>query len=230
MPQGVANTLYNLGNANLDLSEFQRAIDLITESLAIWRATNGVRGEAFTLQSLGQAAARLGDPVKARAHYEQALALWQRVGDRRGEAIVLNHLAGNAMARDAFDEAAAWVEKSLVSSAKAANARREQGDALIVSGQLLRRSGDLAGSEARLREAIEIDDAIKNRIGARQRAHGAGVDAGSGRTLRRGAYRRSRWRWPRARRSAIAAARWPRWRGSRGSIARPARSRRHRHA
>jgi tetratricopeptide (TPR) repeat protein len=164
-PQGVANTLYNLGNAHLDLSEFQRAIDLFTESLAIWRATNGARGEAFTLQGLGQAAARLGDPVKARVHYEQALALWQRVGDRRGEAIVLNYLAENAMGRDALDEAAALVEKSLISS-RAANARREQEDALIVSGQLLRRRRDLAGSEARLREAIEIADAIKSRIGA----------------------------------------------------------------
>jgi CHAT domain-containing protein/tetratricopeptide (TPR) repeat protein len=163
-PQGVANTLYNLGNAHLDLSEFQRAIDLFTESLAIWRATNGARGEAFTLQGLGQAAARLGDPVKARVHYEQALALWQRVGDRRGEAIVLNYLADNAMGRDALDDAAAWVEKSLISS-RAANARREQADALIVSGQLLRRRRDLAGSEARLREAIEIGDAIKSRVG-----------------------------------------------------------------
>jgi tetratricopeptide (TPR) repeat protein len=163
--QGVANTLYNLGNANLDLGRFQRAIDLMTESLAIWRETKGLRGEAFTTQNLGQAAARLGDPVKARAYYEQALALWQRVGDRRGEAIVGNHLAGNALTRGEFDEAATWVEKSLA-SAKAANARREQADTLIVGGMLLRKKSDLAGSEARLREAIEIDDAIKNRIGA----------------------------------------------------------------
>lgn len=162
--QGVANTLYNLGNANLDLGRFQQAIDLMTESLAIWRETKGLRGEAFTTQNLGQTFHRLGDSTRARAYYEQALALWQRVGDRRGEAIVGNHLAGNALTRGAFDESAAWVEKALA-SAKAANARREQGDTLIVAGQLLRRTGDLAGSEARLREAIEIDDAIKNRIG-----------------------------------------------------------------
>ena len=138
----------------------------MTESLAIWRATNGMRGEAFTLQNLGQAAARLGDPVKARAYYEQAFALWQRVGDRRGEAIVLNHLAGNAdgprrvrRSRGMGGEVAGLGEAPPTPGAS----RR---DALIVGGQLLRRRRDLPGAEARLREAIEIDEAIKNRIGA----------------------------------------------------------------
>ncbi len=142
----------------------------MTESLAIWRETKGLRGEAFTSQNLGQAAARLGDPAKARAYYEQALALWQRVGDRRGEAIVLNHLAGNAVTRRVRrGRRPGWRRPS--HRRRAANARREQADTLIVSGMLLRRSADLAGSEARLREAIDIDDAIKNRIWRRQCAH-----------------------------------------------------------
>jgi tetratricopeptide (TPR) repeat protein len=163
--QGVANTLYNLGNAYLELSDYQQAIDCLTESLAIWRETKGLRGEAFTLQNLGLAASALGDETKAKAYFEQALPLWQKVGDRRGEGIVLNYLAGQAMRRDALDEASGFVDRALAAT-RTAHARREEGDALSSSGQLLRRRKDYAAAVERLREAIAVHEAIKNRNGA----------------------------------------------------------------
>jgi predicted ATPase len=93
---GRAAVAYILGNlAVVDRVEgdFDRAGELIEESLARFQALADVQGEAFALGALGNLARSSGDFERGRELLERSLALRQEVGDRRGTGITLGCLA-----------------------------------------------------------------------------------------------------------------------------------------
>jgi predicted ATPase/DNA-binding SARP family transcriptional activator len=93
---GEAAVAYILGNlAVVDRVEgdFERAGELIEESLARFRALADVQGEAFALGALGNLARSSGDFERGRELLERSLTLRQEVGDRRGTGLTLGCLA-----------------------------------------------------------------------------------------------------------------------------------------
>jgi predicted ATPase/DNA-binding SARP family transcriptional activator len=93
---GEAAVAYILGNlAVVDRVEgdFDRAGELIEESLARFQALADVQGEAFALAALGNLARSSGDFERGRDLLERSLALRQKVGDRRGTGLTLGCLA-----------------------------------------------------------------------------------------------------------------------------------------
>ena len=93
---GEAAVAYILGNlAAVDRVEgdFDRAGELIEESLARFQALADVQGEAFALGALGNLARSSGDFERGRELLGRSLALRQEVGDRRGIGITLGCLA-----------------------------------------------------------------------------------------------------------------------------------------
>jgi len=93
---GEAAIAYILGNlAVVDRIEgdFDRAGELIEESLARFQRLADVQGEAFALGALGNLARSSGDFERGRELLEHSLALRQEVGDRRGTGITLGCLA-----------------------------------------------------------------------------------------------------------------------------------------
>jgi predicted ATPase/DNA-binding SARP family transcriptional activator len=93
---GEAAVAYILGNlAVVDRVEgaFDRAGELIEESLARFQRLADVQGEAFALGALGNLARSSGDFEHGRELLERSLALRQQVGDRRGTGIALGCLA-----------------------------------------------------------------------------------------------------------------------------------------
>jgi predicted ATPase/DNA-binding SARP family transcriptional activator len=93
---GEAAVAYILGNlAIVDRVEgdFDRAGELIEESLARFQALADVQGEAFALAALGNLARSSGDFERGRDLLERSLALRQEVGDRRGTGLTLGCLA-----------------------------------------------------------------------------------------------------------------------------------------
>jgi predicted ATPase len=93
---GEAAVAYILGNlAVVDRVEgdFDRAGELIQESLARFQRLADMQGEAFALGALGNLARSSGDFERGRALLERSLALRHEVGDRRGTGITLGCLA-----------------------------------------------------------------------------------------------------------------------------------------
>jgi predicted ATPase len=93
---GEATVAYILGNlAVVDRVEgdFDRAGELIEESLARFQRLADVQGEAFALGALGNLARSSGDFERGRELLERSLALRREVGDRRGTGITLGCLA-----------------------------------------------------------------------------------------------------------------------------------------
>ncbi len=89
----VAYILGNLAAVDRVEGDFDRAGELIEESLARFQALADVQGEAFALGALGNLARSSGDFERGRELLGRSLALRQEVGDRRGTGITLGCLA-----------------------------------------------------------------------------------------------------------------------------------------
>ncbi len=89
----VAYILGNLAAVDRIEGDFDRAGELIEESLARFQRLGDVQGEAFALGALGNLARSSGDFEHGRDLLERSLALRQEVGDRRGTGITLGCLA-----------------------------------------------------------------------------------------------------------------------------------------
>jgi predicted ATPase/DNA-binding SARP family transcriptional activator len=111
----VAYILGNLAVVDRVEGDFDRAGELIGESLARFQALADVQGEAFALAALGNLARSSGDFERGRELLGRSLALRQEVGDRRGIGITLGCLAvllarsgDEAGARAAAEQSRGW--------------------------------------------------------------------------------------------------------------------------
>jgi tetratricopeptide (TPR) repeat protein len=96
-PWTNAGSKKSLGDCYWYLGEFSKAIDVLEQSLAIYRKADDRYGEGAALTSLGICYYGLGQIARAVDLYEQALAIDRETGDREGEAIDLGNL-GNCYA------------------------------------------------------------------------------------------------------------------------------------
>ena len=80
------------GTAAHSLGEYERAIDLHTQALAIFRDIGDRQGEGAALGNLGLCRYSLGEYERAIDLHAQALAIARDIGDRYGEANALDYL------------------------------------------------------------------------------------------------------------------------------------------
>jgi tetratricopeptide (TPR) repeat protein len=116
------------------LGQYERAIDLHQQSLAIQRELGNRQGEAASLRNLGNAYKSLGQYERAIDFYRQSLAITEQIGTRLEIAIGLFNL-GYALAktddrwsaRDAFTRARAlYADMGLEHQVKNCNNALEQ--------------------------------------------------------------------------------------------------------
>lgn len=94
-------------NAMFALSrrEYERARELLLESIEQFVAAGDRWGQGYSLNDLGLATLMLGDPGEARGLQERALAIFTEIGDRRGAGFALHNLGVTALALGELDEA-----------------------------------------------------------------------------------------------------------------------------
>ncbi len=154
---------YILGNlAVVDRVEgnFDRAGELIEESLARFQALADMQGEAFALGALGNLARSSGDFERGRELLERSLALRQEVGDRRGTGITLGCLAvlfarsGDAAgARAAAEQSRGWfAENDDMIGLSAAE---------LSLANVALSAGDRVGARAHLQDAAAVFEDIE---------------------------------------------------------------------
>lgn len=86
------NHLLSMGNCHYYLGDYQQAVGLYTQILAIARETGGRLGEGVGLGSLGYCHYALGDYGQAIDLCTQALAVARETGNRQGEVIRIANL------------------------------------------------------------------------------------------------------------------------------------------
>jgi len=161
---GEAAVAYILGNlAAVDRVEgdFDRAGELIEESLARFQALADVQGEAFALGARGNLARSSGDFDRGRELLGRSLALRRQVGDRRGTGITLGCLAvldarsgDPAGARAAAEQSRDWfAENDDMIGLSAAE---------LSLASVALASGDRMGARAHLKDAASVFEAIES--------------------------------------------------------------------
>jgi predicted ATPase/class 3 adenylate cyclase len=89
----LAAALQSAGTAAISLSDFERAEQLLRESLELARERGETRPICMALGGLGTLYRTAGQPGRAREVWQESLPLIRAVGDRYGTAIILFGLA-----------------------------------------------------------------------------------------------------------------------------------------
>jgi predicted ATPase/class 3 adenylate cyclase len=94
-------------------TDFEHAIALHGEALALYRELGDDSGVAFALMCLGAQYAEKGDHERAAPFFEEALALSRRIGDQRNIASTLHNLAEVERQRGNYERAKALGMESM---------------------------------------------------------------------------------------------------------------------
>ena len=100
-----ATHLGNLGNCHSSLGEYERAIDLHAQALAIARDIGDRQGEGIQLGNLGNCHSSLGEYERAIDLHTQALAIARDIGDRQGEGAALGNLGNCRSSLGEYEQA-----------------------------------------------------------------------------------------------------------------------------
>jgi predicted ATPase/DNA-binding SARP family transcriptional activator len=157
----VAYILGNLAAVDRVEGAFDRAGELIEESLARFRRLGDVQGEAFALNALGNLARSSGDFERGRELLGRSLALRQEVGDRRGTGITLGCLAvlaarsgDPAGGRATAEQGRGWfAENDDMIGLSAAQ---------LSLASVALSAGDRVGARTHLQDAASVFDAIES--------------------------------------------------------------------
>jgi predicted ATPase/transcriptional regulator with XRE-family HTH domain len=114
-----ASALHVAGVLAYEQSDYDRAIALYEESLALRRELGDRQGVAAMLNNLGIIAVQRDEYLRAIPLYEESLALRRELGDRRGQASVLTglgvvaHLQGNYAQARRIHTQSLWIKREL---------------------------------------------------------------------------------------------------------------------
>ena len=162
-PDLNANHLQSLGICHWRLGDYQQAIDLFTQAVAIVRAIGDRQGESVLLGNLGLSYYALGDYRQAIDLHTQALAIARETGDHQVEGAELGNLGLSRYAQGDYRQAIDLHTQALAIA-------RETGDHQVEGNAL----GNLGLSYYALgdyRQAIDLHTqalAIVRAIGDRQ--------------------------------------------------------------
>jgi tetratricopeptide (TPR) repeat protein len=166
-----AGHLTDLGNCHYRLSDYQRAIELYTQALAILRDTGDRYGEGNELCNLGLCHYRLGDYQQAIDLLTQALAIARDTRDRYGEGAALCNLGNCHLALGDYRRAIDLYTQALAIVRDIGHRH--------VEGRVLGNLGNCHSELGDYRQAIDLHTqalAIARDIGHRQ---GEGLDVGN---------------------------------------------------
>lgn len=170
-PSSRANTLRCLGRAYHSLGQFEQAIGLYQEALAIARKIGDRYREGINLGRLGSAYHDLGESERAIKFLRESLTITREIGDYREEGIQLGYLARAHRALGQIDRAIVLYEEALAIIRKIGDRREE--------GGLLGRLGTAYRDLGQVRQALKLREQaliIAREIGDRREE---GVQLGS---------------------------------------------------
>ena len=155
-PYQYAAAIGNYGFCLTALGQFDRALLLHNEALALFTAQGRDLERAAELVALGTLYIQLGDFTRALEILRVAAVTHERVGNRAGQATALR-LSGNAAAAlRRHDEALAFLRKSIEIEVKPVSIAQTR----VMIAAELRALGDLRGAEAELAQALRSDNAV----------------------------------------------------------------------
>ena len=147
---GEGRAYANLGDAYIQLGDFQRAIDCYKQSLNIAKEQGNRAGEGRAYNKLGVAYYNLGNFQQAIGYYMQSLNFFKEVGYREWEGTVCYILANAYYFLDDYQKAIQYYTKSLSLAKEVGNS--------ILRGAICRNLGLTYYSLGDFKQAIECHE------------------------------------------------------------------------
>ncbi|MGG6295630.1 tetratricopeptide repeat protein [Leptolyngbya sp. AN02str] len=119
--QAQARSLYQQGRQQANRGEYQSALRLYEQAVAIYQEIGDRRGEGTTFNNMGLAYSGLRNYAQALNYYQQALSRHRAIGNRRGEGITFNNMGSVYTDLEDYQQALNHYQQAL-------NIRREIGD------------------------------------------------------------------------------------------------------
>lgn len=105
--------LNSIGNINITLKQYDKAIEVFKQSNAIERSMNSAIGQAINHANIGEAYELSGRLDSARQHYLHSLEFNQIAESTLGIALCYNNLGTICMKEEKYDEAIPYFEKAI---------------------------------------------------------------------------------------------------------------------
>ena len=159
-----AASLGSLGLCYYSLSDYQKAIEHLQQSLDIAREIGNREGEGNSLGNLGLCYYSLGDYQKAIEHHQQSLDISREIGNREGEGYSLNNLGLCYSSLSDYQKAIERHQQSLDIVREIGN-RHGEGISLGNLGNCYYRLGDYQKAIEHHQQSLDIAREIGNREG-----------------------------------------------------------------
>jgi non-specific serine/threonine protein kinase len=158
--RGIAWSLGNLANLSSDLGDYERAVELYEEGLALCRELGGAQPLGDYLSSLGYEFLLQGDYQRAAALNEEAATMLRKQGHRGGLQYALDNLGWAALVRGDREQANSLHKESLALC-------RELGDQLVASESMegLACSAGIRGEAERAARMFGAAQALREAVG-----------------------------------------------------------------
>ncbi|MEO0538901.1 MAG: CHAT domain-containing tetratricopeptide repeat protein [Cyanobacteria bacterium P01_A01_bin.123] len=167
----LASTIGNLGILYTDLHDYEQAIKLQNEQLAIARQINSPEAEASALLSLGIVQQLLGNYRQAINHFQDSLSIAQAIDDVSKEFHSLNNLGVVYVALGQYEQALTLYEQALAISQRTGDHRG--------IGQMFRNLGVAYSGLGQEEQSIELHLEALAIARSRNDANGEGVSLGN---------------------------------------------------
>jgi len=105
--------LNSLGNINISLKQYSKAIEIFKQSNAIEQTMNSDIGQAVNMANIGEAFELSEQTDSARHYYEQSLSFNEKAGSVLGIALCNNNLGKIFQKEKQFDKALSYFERSI---------------------------------------------------------------------------------------------------------------------
>lgn len=105
--------LNSLGNINISLKQYDKAIDIFKQSNAIERTMNSAIGQAINHANIGEAYELSGHADSALHHYETSLTLNRKAGSALGIALCYNSIGTIHQKKHEYDQALSYFEQAI---------------------------------------------------------------------------------------------------------------------
>jgi predicted ATPase/DNA-binding SARP family transcriptional activator/Flp pilus assembly protein TadD len=160
----LGNLLARQGWFDLQLSRFEKAHEILQESLSILRLLGVHRDVAFALSALSATTVCKGDHSTAKQLGRESLAIFEKIGDRWSMAICLNNLSGIASLEGDPAQARKYCQKALAIETDLGDQRR-RAIALSNLGLIALQLGEYAEAEQLCQQSLAIRQEIGDRLG-----------------------------------------------------------------
>jgi CHAT domain-containing protein/tetratricopeptide (TPR) repeat protein len=159
-----ADRLFKQGYQLFQVSQYRESIQVLEQSLQIYRDIKDLNGEGNSLNDLGNAYNSLGQYQKAIDYYQQSLAIKKQIGDRNGEGNSLNNLGNSYNNLGQYQKAIDFFQQSLAIYKQIGN-RNGEGSSFNNLGNSYNNLGQYQKAIDFLQQSLAIRKQIGNRNG-----------------------------------------------------------------